>query len=135
MNPLVPAIWLAGGIQLFIVAMNVPLPKVLRYREELSKLSPIIRQIFVVHSGYIILVVIGFSVLCFRFAPELAGGSPLGTFLSGALAVFWGARLLIQLNYYDVDTRTKYRIGHVLFTASIGLLSGIFTVAALRIVP
>ena len=134
MNPLVPVIWLAGGIQLFIVAMNVPLPRVLRYREELAKLSPIVRQIFIVHSAYIVLVVIGFSVLCFCFATELAGGSPLGTFLSGALAAFWVARLIIQLGHYDADTRRRYRLGHVLFTFLIGLLSGIFTVAALRII-
>ena len=135
MSPVIPAIWLAGGIQLFIVAMNLPLPKVLHYREELSKLSPIVRQIFIIHSAYIVLVVIGFSVLCFCFATELAGGSPLGTFLSGALAAFWGARLIIQLGYYDADTKRRHRLGHVLFTLLIGLLSVIFTVAALRIIP
>jgi len=135
MNPLVPAIWLAGGIQLFIVAMNVPLPRVLRYHEELAKLSPIVRQIFIVHSAYIVLVVIGFSALCFWFATELAGGSPLGTFLSGALAAFWGTRLIIQLGYYDANTKRRHRFGHVLFTLLIGLLSSIFTVAALRIIP
>ena len=135
MNPVVPAIWLAGGIQLFIVAMNIPLPKILHYHEELSKLSPIVRQIFIVHSAYIVLVVIGFSVLCFCFATELAGGSPLGTFLSGALAAFWGARFMIQLGYYDADTRKRHPLGHVLFTLLIGLLSGIFIVAALKIIP
>ena len=134
MNPLVPAIWLAGGIQLFIVAMNVPLPRVLRYREELEKLSPIVRQIFVVHSAYIVLIVTGFSMLCFCFAAELASGSPLGTFLSGALAAFWGTRLIIQLIYYDAHTKSRRRLGHVLFTFLIGILSGIFTISVLKIV-
>ena len=135
MNQLAPSLWLAGGLQLLIVAMNVPLPRVLSYRQELSKVSPIIRQIFIVHSVYIVLVIIGFSVLCFCFAPELASGSPLGTFLSGALAVFWGGRLLIQLGYYNADTKKKHPFGHALFTVAIGLLSGIFAVTALGIIP
>ena len=133
MSPLIPYIWLAGAVHVFIVAMNVPLPKMLGYREELARVSPIIRQIFVVHSIYILLVLIGLSLLCFRFAPQLAGGSPIGVFLSGCMAVFWGLRLLIQLFYYDASLKSKHRIAHLTFTLAIGFLSGVFAIAALGI--
>ena len=134
MNPLIPYIWLAGAVQLFIVAMNVPLPRVLGYREQLARVSPIIRQIFIVHSIYIVLVLIGFSLLCFRFASQLAGESPIGVFFSGCLAVFWTLRLIIQLFYYDAKLKRTYRTVHLAFTLAIGFLSGVFAIAAWGIV-
>lgn len=133
MDPLIPYIWLAGAIHLFIAAMNVPLPRILGYREQLARVSPIIRQIFVVHSIYIVLVLIGLSLLCFRFASQLAGDNPIGVFLSGCLAVFWTLRLLIQLFYYDAKLKNTYRLVHLTFTLAIGFLSGVFSIAALGI--
>ena len=65
MNPLVPFLWVAGGLHLAIAAANVSLPRGLRYRENLSRVTPIIRQIFVVHSIYVVFVVLFFAVLCF----------------------------------------------------------------------
>lgn len=134
MNPLVPYLWVAGVIHLAIVAMNVPLPRILRYREQLAQVSPIIRQVFIVHSIYIVLVLLGFSALCFWFAPQLAGETPLGAFLSGCLAVFWGLRLAIQLFYYDEALKRAHRVVHVVFSLAIAYLTSIFLIAALRIV-
>ncbi len=134
MNPLVPYIWFTGAIHLGIVAMNVPLPSILGYREQLAKVSPIIRQVFIVHSIYIVLILLGFSALCFWFAPQLAGESPLGAFLSGCLAVFWGLRLAIQVFYYDEALKRAHRVVHIVFSMAIGFLTGIFLIAALRIV-
>ena len=131
-SPLIRLIQLAGVLQLLIVAMNVPLPRILRYREELAAVSPIIRQVFIVHSAYIVLMLIGFSALCFRFAPDLAGDSALGTFLSGCLAVFWGLRVPIQLCYYDAGLKRRYWIVHGLFTLAIVFMTGLFSFAALR---
>src|SRR5712692_2461885 len=101
MQTLIPLLWVAGGIHLGIGVANFALPRRLRYRENLSKVSPIIRQIFVVHSLYIVVVVLLFAALCLFFAPDLAGASRLGRFLSAAMAVFWLLRIPLQLFYYD----------------------------------
>ena len=85
----------AGAVQLAIVAANAALPSRLRYRENLHQLPPIIRQVFIVHSIYILAVLVIFGLLCLMFAPGLSDGSPLGRFLSGALAVFWGSRAFV----------------------------------------
>ena len=53
--------------------------------------------------------------LCFGFADELAGGSPLGRCLSGFLSGFWGIRLLFQLFFYDREVRRRHRLCDVLF--------------------
>ena len=131
MNPLIPYIWIAGVMHLMIVGMNVPIPRILCYQENLSKVSLMVRQIFIVHSVYIILVLIGFGLLCLLFAQELAGATPLGRFLSGCLAFFWSARLLIQLFYYDAQMKKKHYWVHLIFLSMISFLSGIFLVAAL----
>ena len=49
MNALIPTIWAAGGLLLFLAAANFFLPKKLNYAENLPKLTPILRQIFVSH--------------------------------------------------------------------------------------
>lgn len=131
MNALVPYIWAAGGVQLLIAGANLLLPSRLRYRENLSKVSPIIRQIFVVHSLYIVLVLLVFSALCFLHAPELAGGGPLGKFLSGCLALFWSLRVPIQLFWYDPEVKKQNPLANVVMTMALLFLSGIFAVAAL----
>ena len=71
MQTLIPLLWVAGGVHLGIGVAKFALPRRLRYRENLSKVSPIIRQIFVVHSLYIVVVVLLFAALCLFFAPDL----------------------------------------------------------------
>ena len=61
MNHLVPLIGMAGGLQLAIAAAHLALPRRLRYRDHLSRVSPIIRQIFIVHSVYIVYVLLAFG--------------------------------------------------------------------------
>lgn len=131
MTNLTPWIWLAGGIQLAIVAANFFLPKKLAYRDNLARVSTIIRQVFIVHSIYIVGVLAAFSALCFLFAPELAGASAMGRFMSGFFAVFWLARVGIQLFYYDPDMKRANFGMHVAFVAAIAYLGITFLVAAL----
>src|SRR5437870_12711056 len=103
MIALIPTIWTAGGLLLFLAAANFFLPKKLNYAENLPKLTPILRQIFIVHSVFIVILLLGFSGACFLFAPELAAGSALGRMVSGFIGVFWLLRVAIQHVYYDPD--------------------------------
>lgn len=135
MNTLVPYIWVAGVVHLLITSVNFFLPKKLGYRENLPKLPSLMRQIYVVHSVYIGLVLLGLAGLCLFFAPELAGASRLGRALSGFLAVFWGLRVCIQRFYYDPESKRQNRAMDVLFTVAFVYLTGVFGVAALGVVP
>src|SRR2546425_11217291 len=130
MQTLIPLLWVAGGIHLGIGVANFALPRRLRYRENLSKVSPIIRQIFVVHSLYIVVVVLLFAALCLFFASDLAGASRLGRFLSAAMAVFWLLLIPLQLFYYDGGLRRPNRFLGVAYTAVGCFLAGIFSLAA-----
>lgn len=125
-------IQLAGVVQLLIAAVNFFLPKKLAYRENLSKVSTITRQIFVVHSIYIVLVLLGLAGLCLFFAPELAGASRLGRCMSGFIAVFWGLRVPVQLFYYDPELKRQHLAVHGLFTSAFLYLAIVFAVAVAR---
>jgi len=131
MNLLVPALWAAGAIQLLDVAANFVLPRRIHCRENLARVSPVMRQVFLVHWLYLVLVLAIFGVVCLRFAPELAGGSALGRFLSGALALFWLLRAAIQVFYFDPEFRRRNRLGDLAFAVSSLFMGVVFTLAAL----
>ena len=131
MRLLIPLLWVAGAIQLVIIVTNLALPKKLRCRENLVKVSPMIREVFVVHWLYIVLVIGIFTSLCFWFAPELAGASRLGRFLSAAIAIFWLLRVPIQLFFYDPDIRRQNRMADVAFLLTFSYLGIVFGAAAL----
>jgi len=126
-------IWAAGGVQLAILAANFVVPGKLHCRENLERVSPMIRSVFVVHWIYILLMLATFSALCFWFAPELAGGSRLGHFLSAAIALFWLLRIPIQLFVYDRELRRRHRLGDIAMLFALSFVVLVFGAAALGV--
>ena len=118
MLSILPFLWLAGFVQIAIASANLFIPKKLNYRENLLRVAPIIRQIFVVHSFYVVGVVLLFAVMTFGFATELASGRGLGRFLAAAIALFWLFRAPVQLLYYDASLRRTNRLGDLAFTSA-----------------
>ncbi|HKE34205.1 MAG TPA: hypothetical protein VKB66_03340 [Candidatus Acidoferrum sp.] len=130
MPSLLQLLWLGGLVQVAVAFANLFLPAKLKYRENLSRVAPIIRQIFVVHSVYIVAVVLLFAVVTFGFAGELASGRGLGRFLASAIAVFWLLRAPVQLLYYDAALRKENRWGDIAFTAGALFLAMIYGAAS-----
>ena len=133
MRILIELLWIAGVVQLLILAANFVLPKKLGCREHVARMSPMIREIFIVHWAYIVLILGVFSVLSLSFAHDLAGSSPLGRFLSAVIAVFWLLRVPIQLFFYDPEIRRQNRLGDLVFLAAFSYLGIVFGAAALGI--
>ena len=131
MRALVLLLWLAGFVQVAIASANLFLPAKLKYRENLSRVSPIIRQIFVVHSVYIVGVVLLFAAVTFGFAGELASGHGLGRFLAAAIALFWLLRAPVQLLYYDTALCRENRWGDIAFTSAALFLAAAYGAAVL----
>ena len=127
---MIRAIWGAGIVHLGIIAANIPLPGRLRVRERLAGVSRFIRQIFYVHWIYIVIVLGMFATLCFGFAPELAGASGLGRFLSAFLCGFWLLRIGLQLVYYDREIRRENQVLDSLYVGSLVVLVAVFGAAA-----
>lgn len=134
MRGLLQLLWLAGFVQIGIAFANIFLPAKLKYRENLSRVSPIIRQVFVVHSAYIVGVVLLFAVVTFAFAAELASGHGLGRFLAAAIGLFWLFRAPVQLLYYDATLRKENRWGDIAFiTAALFLAVAYGTASFARV--
>jgi hypothetical protein len=130
MRTLLWFLWLAGFVQVAIAFANVFLPKKLQYRDNLSRVAPIIRQVFIVQSVYIVGVVLLFAAVTFGFAGELANGHGLGRFLAAAMALFWLCRAPVQLLYYDASLRRTNRAGDVAFTMAALFLAATYGAAA-----
>lgn len=91
----------AGALHLIVASANVVAFRKFHCLEHLQKVPLVIRQVFLVQNAYIMLVQVGFALMCFFFADELTSGRSLGRALAWFLAVFWASRLLLQLFYYD----------------------------------
>jgi hypothetical protein len=130
MHGLIGWLWAAAGVQFVIGAANFLLPKKLNYREHLSRVSPIIRQVFFVHSAYIVGIVALFAVATLVFAGELSSGRGLGRFLASSISIFWLCRVPVQLLYYDPVLRRENRAGDFAFTAAALFLAATYGWAA-----
>ena len=124
-------IYVAGALHFMVASANIFAFGKFRYLEHLRTVPPVVRQVFLVQNAYIMLVQVGFALLCFFFACELTSGRPLGQSLAGFLAVFWGTRVVLQLFYYDRELRRENRFFDVLFLVADGFLAAVFALAAL----
>jgi len=124
-------ILVAGALHLIVASANVFAFGKFRYLEHLRNVPLVMRQVFLVQNAYIMLVQVGFALLCFFFAAELTSGRPLAVAIAGFLAVFWGSRVLLQLFYYDRELRRTNRLFDVLFLLGDGYLAVVFALAAL----
>jgi hypothetical protein len=133
MNHVIWLIWAAGAVQVGILAANFVLPGLLDCRGNLARVSPMIREIFIVHWIYVGGVLVMFAALSLGFAPELVGASRLGRFLSAAMALFWLPRIPLQLFFYDAEFRRGHRLGDVAMISALAFLVAAYGAAALGV--
>lgn len=127
---LIEAIRTAGAVQLAIIAANLGLRGRLRLEERFAGLPRFVSQIFYVHWIYIVITLAMFAVLCFSFARELAGASPMGRFLSAFMGSFWLLRIGLQVFYYDREIRRRNRALDSLYLVALTALVLVFGIAA-----
>jgi hypothetical protein len=125
-------LWVAALLQWLIAASNVFAARMFAYRENIARLTPFVREVFIVQNIYIMATVVMFGIVCVAFTPDLAGGSALGRFLSGFLALFWGGRVVIQLLFYDKDVKRSRPFANFVFLTAFIYLCVVFAVAFLR---
>ena len=130
MPPSPSFIYVAGALHLVVASANIFAFGKFRYLEHLRNVPLVMRQVFLVQNAYIMLVQVGFALTCFFFAGDLTSGMGLGRAIAGFLAVFWGSRVLLQLSYYDRETRRANRYFDVLFLLADGYLALVFGVVA-----
>lgn len=122
---------LAGLMLCGLVAANHVATGRFRYQENLAGCEVMVRQIFHVHCAYIVAIIAGLALFCLGW-PRLLLADGMGRVLCGFFALFWSSRVMVQLLYYDRETRRRNRGWDVFFLGVFGILGLIFTLAALH---
>jgi len=87
--------WLGCG-QLCVLVASALVPVRLDWRHELAGLPQLVRQLFWIYGGYVVLSIVSLGVICLVNADELAAGSPLARSFCAYGAAFWGIRISLQ---------------------------------------
>ncbi len=90
------AIFCAGVGQLCVLVASALVPMRLQWNQVLAPLPTLVRQLFWVYGGYVVLSIISLGTICILCADELAAGSGLARAFCAYVALFWGIRLSLQ---------------------------------------
>jgi hypothetical protein len=125
---------LAAAVQLLILIASASTPRVLDWRKNLAVLHPFLRKLFWVYGVFVVMVIIAFAVLTLRHADAMAAREPVARSLCLFIAIFWGARLLVQFAIFDARpflTNWFYKTGFHALTIIFAFLTFVYGKAAL----
>ncbi|MFN0052125.1 MAG: hypothetical protein ACKV0T_08035 [Planctomycetales bacterium] len=96
MNRLDGAIFCAGWLQFLVLIASAMVPFRLDWKATLAPLPKLVRQLFWVYGGYVVLSICALGTLCVVNSKELAQGELLARSVCGYGAAFWGVRCALQ---------------------------------------
>ena len=117
-----------GVITILLALAHVIFPVYFNWKQELSSLSLINRQMMLVHTFFIAVVLLLMGILCLSSSQELVN-TPLGKKISLGIGIFWLLRLLVQFFWYSSKTWKGKKFEtfiHILFSVLWTYLSIIF---------
>lgn len=122
------AIFVAGVGQLSVLVASALVPMQLQWKSVLAPLPPLVRQLFWVYGGYVVLSIISLGTISILCADELAGGSLLARAFCTYVMLFWGIRLSLQpfLQVQPFLTTWWLRCGYHVLTALFASFTAIF---------
>jgi len=122
-----------GGVMMAaLVVVNLFVPSRLHWKEEMSRLSLVNRQIFQVHSVFLVLTLGLFSALLLTCAPALLEPTRLSRAVLSGLTIFWGLRMMMQWFFYSRELWRGHRFNtvvHYVFSAMWIYLTTVFAAA------
>lgn len=101
-------ICVAGLAQITLALGSLAIPRILKWRVELNKVQPLIKQMFWTYAAYIFMINLCFGILSLFAFTDITDHSNLATIITGFIAAYWISRVLIQFLYFD---RTHFPIG------------------------
>lgn len=100
-------IMLAGLCHFGILIASAVAPQMLDWKHSLVPLTRMNRQVIWTHGAYIAGIIAAFGILSVAAPQLLTDGSPLARIVCAFIAVFWGARLALQLFILDPNEHLK----------------------------
>ncbi len=122
---------ITGVLLIVLASIHIIFPKYFNWKQELGSLSTMNRQMMYVHSFFIAFVIVLMGLLCLTSTNELLH-TKLGKRITLGFAIFWIARLLIQIfGYSSKIWRGKMfeTCIHILFLLFWTYLSTVFILA------
>jgi predicted neutral ceramidase superfamily lipid hydrolase len=104
---------------LVLAALYPIYPRRFRWAEQLQRVELLTRQVFWVHIGFIVLLLVLQGVLLAGFPRLVLAPNGAATALLVGMLAFWLYRLVAQLFVYDPELwrdRPTHRLVHVVFT-------------------
>jgi hypothetical protein len=123
---------LVGVLMAGLVVLNLFVPGRFRWRDELSRVSLLNRQIFQIHAIFLVLILGLLSALLLTSADALLERTRLARALLIGLTVFWGLRMLAQWFYYSPEVWRGNRLHtamHYAFSAMWIYVTSVFGAA------
>lgn len=114
-------ILLAGVGQLILILASLAIPRVLGWREDVARLRPLTRQVFWTYAGYIWTTNLCFGLLSTLAPHWLLDRSPLAACVTAFIALYWGARVVLQFTYFDRSGVPHGRLARLAEAGLVGL--------------
>jgi hypothetical protein len=128
------ALVVAGGAgQLVLAAASLAIPRALGWRDQTARLRPLTRQVFWTYAAYIWSFNVCFGAISVLAPGLLLDGSPLARLVCAFIGVYWGARLLVQLVWFDrsdAPAGLRYKLAEAGLVALFASLTTIYGAAA-----
>ena len=109
--------------QIGLAVLSFFLPRILKWEGDIARMSPLVRDVFVIHSWFISLTLLIWGVIT----------SELARWVCGAIAVFWGIRCVLQWLHYSpshwrgIPSRTVMHwtlfVGYALWAVVYGMVT------------
>ncbi len=125
---------LAGACQLVLALASLAIPRTLRWHEDTAKLRPLTRQVFWTYAAYIWATNVSFGLLSVLAPRSLLDRSTLARAVCGFIALYWGARLLIQLFWFDRTDAPKgafFKLAEIALTVLFAFLAIVYACASI----
>lgn len=123
---------MAGVIQLVIVLASLGVPRILNWKQDFQNVSPLNRHIFWTYAAYILGTNLALGAVSLFGAGMLVKAEPLSVGVCGYIAVYWGARFLIQIFGYkggDIPQGWHFVLADWLFRGAFLYLGAVFFIA------
>jgi hypothetical protein len=123
---------LVGALLLGVAALGVAVHRHFGWGDEIQRLTLLTRQVFLIHSAFVTLVLAMLGAMLLTVAPALLEPGPLPRAVLIGLIVMWTARLLAQWFFYDPSLWRGDRFRtfmHVLFSVLYAYFVATFALA------